>query len=153
MRLNELIHLSWTSISFTDKIITVGDNEFTTKGRNQRYIPISNELLKVLQRRLEERNPDSTRSKFVFAKPNEQKFSGDFVSRVFKRSCIALNMDPGIHFHTLRHSFASNLAQRGVSLYIIKELLGHSSISTTEIYSHLNRDSLKAAIKLFNNMG
>ncbi|MBE2189464.1 MAG: tyrosine-type recombinase/integrase, partial [Candidatus Kapabacteria bacterium] len=47
-----------------------------------------------------------------------------------------------MHFHSLRHSFASNLVQKGVPLYTIKELLGHSSISTTEIYSHLNMDTL-----------
>ncbi|OGU85860.1 MAG: hypothetical protein A2279_07270 [Stygiobacter sp. RIFOXYA12_FULL_38_9] len=46
----------------------------------------------------------------------------------------------------MRHSFASNLAQRGVSIYTIKELLGHSSITTTQIYSHLNMDSLREAV-------
>ena len=59
-------------------------------------------------------------------------------------------MDESIHFHTLRHSFASSLAQKGVNLYVIKELLGHSSISTTEIYSHLNVDSLREAVDKLN---
>ena len=59
-------------------------------------------------------------------------------------------MDKGFHFHSLRHSFASNLAQQGVSLYTIKELLGHSSISTTEIYSHLNMETLREAIMVLD---
>ena len=59
-------------------------------------------------------------------------------------------MDKSIHFHSLRHSFASNLAQQGVSLYVIKELLGHSSVSTTEIYSHLNFETLKEAISVLD---
>ncbi len=59
---------------------------------------------------------------------------------------MAADIDGAIHFHSLRHSFASNLAQKGVSLYVIKELLGHSSITTTEIYSHLNMDSLREAV-------
>ena len=86
----------------------------------------------------------------MFCKENGKAFTGDYVSKKFKRACKAAGMDKAIHFHSLRHSFASNLAQKGVSLYVIKELLGHSSISTTEIYSHLNMDSLKEAIRILD---
>jgi integrase/recombinase XerC len=60
-----------------------------------------------------------------------------------------LQLSNEIHFHTLRHSFASYLAIQGVSLYVVKELLGHKDISTTQIYAHLSKDSLKKAIELF----
>ena len=89
-------------------------------------------------------------SSYVFCKGNGEKYTGDYFYRSFKRACIAAGMDKSIHFHTLRHSFASNLAQQGVSLYVIKELLGHSSVSTTEIYSHLNIESLKEAISVLD---
>jgi site-specific recombinase XerD len=56
-------------------------------------------------------------------------------------------MKEEIHFHTLRHSFASNLAIKGIPIIVIKELLGHSSITTTEIYSHTNIEALQKAIK------
>jgi integrase/recombinase XerD len=86
----------------------------------------------------------------VFCKKDGSKYCGNYVSRKFKNACIAAEMNEAIHFHSLRHSFASNLVQKGVPLYTIKELLGHSSISTTEIYSHLNMDSLREAIKKFD---
>jgi integrase/recombinase XerD len=55
-----------------------------------------------------------------------------------------------IHFHSLRHSFASNLAQRGINLYVIQKLLGHSKITTTQIYSHLRNEDLVKAIKVLD---
>ena len=88
---------------------------------------------------------------YVFCKENGFPFSGNYVSKTFKNACRAVGIDEGIHLHNLRHSFASNLVQKGVSLYTIKALLGHSSITTTEIYSFLNMDSLKEAIEKFNS--
>lgn len=216
MRLNEIVNLTWKNVDLTKKIITVGDEEFTTKGRNQRYIPICEEVLEALlrmddvqsatadrwlmvnekrekkkerretieargERKIEISETQEARSKkintsnntprilqmhnplcvspfvkwgekskYVFCKVNVERFTGDYVSKTFKQACKDAGMDDAIHFHTLRHSFASNLAQCGVSLYTIKELLGHSSIATTEIYSHLNMDSLKDAIRMFD---
>lgn len=151
MRLNELVNLTWRNVNLNTRIITVGDEEFTTKGRNQRYIPICDEVALILtfyQREKEKIIPIG--NNYVFSKPNGEKYTGDYFSKAFKKACRAAETDKSIHFHSLRHSFASNLAQKGVSLYTIKELLGHSSISTTEIYSHLNLDSLKEAIKVFD---
>lgn len=150
MRLNELVNLTWRNVDLTEKIITVGDENFITKGRNQRYIPICDEALTSILSQRERRKAIPIGNVFVFSKPDGKPYTGDFISKRFKRACKAAGIDKAIHFHSLRHSFASNLAQKGVSLYTIKELLGHSSISTTEIYSHLNMDSLKEAIKKLN---
>jgi len=182
MRLNEIINLIWRNVDLEARIITVGDESFTTKGKNQRYIPICEEVFEALLRM---KNPPNIRRtsaecrvkninplypsglslppkrdrllkkggevpKFVFCKKDGSKYCGNYVSRKFKNACKAAGMDQSIHFHSLRHSFASNLAQKGVSLYTIKELLGHSSISTTEIYSHLNMESLRDAIKMLD---
>lgn len=161
MRLNELVNLTWKNVDLSARIITVGDESFTTKGRNQRYIPICDELFEVLVK-IKMGNKKETPSfilplikvekinGFVFAKGNGMRWTGDYISKKFKDACKAVGIDKGIHFHSLRHSFASNLAQKGVNLYTIKELLGHSSIATTEIYSHLNMDSLKEAINKLN---
>ena len=161
MRLNEIVNLRWKNVNLATRIITVGDEDFTTKGRNQRYIPISDEAFELLVRikRVDiEETPsfilplikEEKINGFVFAKSNGEPFTGDYFSKRFKRACKAAEIDKSIHFHSLRHSFASNLAQKGVNLYTIKELLGHSSITTTEIYSHLNMDSLKEAIETLN---
>ena len=162
MRLSELVNLTWKNVDLTSRNITVGDEDFTTKGRNQRYVPICDELFEVLTkiscRNIKEGAPlihplnKATKTKrYVFSKSNGFKFTGDFFSKNFKKACVSAGIDKSIHFHSLRHSFASNLAQNGVSLYAIKELLGHSSITTTEIYSHLNMDSLREAMKTFDN--
>lgn len=153
MRLNEVVNLTWKNVDLGGRIITVGDEDFETKGKNQRYIPICEEALAALTNLLPKPpfviplDKSGRNCTYVFTKTNGKKYTGDYFSRRFKRACKAAGMDKGIHFHTLRHSFASNLAQKSVSLYTIKELLGHSSISTTEIYAHLNMDSLKEAIK------
>lgn len=151
MRLNELLNINWRNVNLSTKIITIGGADFTTKTRGQRFVPISDEVYKILHNRFNKANKIiNIKNDYVFLKPNHQKYSGDHVSKTFKRACKAAGMDEGIHFHSLRHSTASNLAQKGVSLYTIKALLGHSSITTTEIYSHLNMDSLKEAIKVFD---
>lgn len=150
MRLNEIVNLRWKNVNLATRIITVGDEDFTTKGRNQRYIPISDEALTSILSQRERKKAIPIGNSFVFSKPNGEPFTGDYFSKRFKRACKSAGIDKSIHFHSLRHSFASNLAQKGVNLYTIKELLGHSSITTTEIYSHLNMDSLKEAIETLN---
>lgn len=151
MRLNEIVNLTWRNVNLSNRIITVGDAEFTTKGRNQRYIPICDEVALILTFSLREKeNIIPIGNSYVFCKANGEPFTGDYVSKNFKKACKAVGTDKSIHFHSLRHSFASNLVQKGVNLYTIKELLGHSSISTTEVYAHLNMDSLKEAIRTFD---
>jgi len=185
MRLSELVNLRWRNVDFENRIITVGDELFETKGRNQRYVPICDEVFEILEKRktkdvetcrsekakekskdietenVKTKNVKATpslvlplkngeKNKYVFYKDNGMPFTGDYFSKRFKRACRNAGLDEAIHFHTLRHSFASNLAQQGVSLYVIKELLGHSSITTTEIYAHLNVDSLREAISKLN---
>ena len=166
MRLDEIVNLRWNNIDLQNRIITVGDEQFITKGRNQRFIPMTEEVLNILTRRkLKDNrktlsyilpinkydNPDTTSNclgkEFIFCNKAGNRFTGNYFSRRFKKACIAAGLDNAIHFHSLRHSFASNLVQKGVSLYSVKELLGHSSISTTEIYSHLNMDSLREAVE------
>jgi len=163
MRLDEIVNLRWKNVDLQNRVITVGDDKFITKGRTQRFIPISDEALTSVLSKLEyKRTPSRLTdgqafilplgkreniSGFVFCKEDGEKFTGNYISRRFKKACKAAGMDNAIHFHSLRHSFASNLVQRGVPLYTIKELLGHSSVSTTEIYSHLNMETLREAIK------
>ena len=158
MRLDEIVNLCWKNIDLGNRVITVGDENFTTKGRKQRFIPICEEALKAIENvKLRMQNGENKKiipiqsldkvHAYVFCKANGERYTGDHISQSFKRACKAAGVDKAIHFHTLRHSFASYLVQKGVPLYTIKELLGHSSISTTEIYSHLNMDSLRDAIK------
>lgn len=148
MRLGELINLKWNQVSFTEKIIRLTNSEdFTTKGKKERTIPINDNLVKIFT----ERYPkviDINQLNYVFNK-NGFKYSGDYISKSFKKSvnsCENINHD--IHLHSLRHSFATYLVKKGVSLFIIKELLGHQDYKTTLIYSHLTTDNLRDAVKV-----
>jgi len=137
MRLGELLNMKWNWIDFKQNIITVQCSAtFTTKSKKERIIPIS----PILRSQLSNQLPkviDLEKNTFVFARINGIKLNVDFVSKQFKKSVRAAGLDDKIHFHTLRHSFASLLVQRSVSLYVVKELLGHESLTTTQIYAHL----------------
>lgn len=151
MRLNELVNLDWRNVNLSTRLITVGGNDFTTKTRGQRVVPISDEVYKIFQKRYVETGKiNNLKNEYIFSKSDGRKYSSDHVSKTFKRACTQAEIDPAIHYHSLRHSTASSLVQKGVSIYVVRDLLGHSSITTTEIYSHLNTDSLKNAIRKFD---
>ncbi len=67
---------------------------------------------------------------------------------ILKKAVRESGLNDNIHFHTLRHSFASRLIQKGVSVFVVKELLGHEDIKTTQIYSHLKTENLSEAVNL-----
>ena len=73
-------------------------------------------------------------------------YSTDYVSKSFKKACRAAGIEENIHFHSLRHSTASLLVQGGKSLYVVQNILGHASINTTQIYAHLQLETLREAI-------
>jgi len=143
-RLGEITQLRWQNIDLRKNIIIIGDDLFTTKNEKQRIIPISKELLPILKA-LGKKSKKA--QYYVFGKTNSFPFHNDYVSRNFKKACRKAKVKEEIHFHTLRHSFASNLAIKGVPIIVIKELLGHSSITTTEIYSHTNIEALQSAVR------
>jgi integrase len=144
MRLGELVNLKWNWIDFEKRIITVKCSaEFTTKSKKERIIPITQGLYTKLINRI-----PKPLNNYIFFRVPGIKLNEDFVSKSFKRSIKAAKLDTKVHFHTLRHSFASALVQRGASLYVVKELLGHENLSTTQIYSHLKTEDLSNAVNL-----
>ena len=165
LRLSECINLRWVNIDLQNKLLNVGDEQFVTKARKVRVVPLCGQAYEIIEKRFENTPPcpangtspetssgqallkeEGIKSGYVFAKGNGERYTGDHISKRWKKGVRAAGMDGKIHFHTLRHSFASNLVQRGVLLYSVKELLGHSSLACTEIYSHLDIDSLREAI-------
>jgi len=147
-RLGELINLTWQDVNLKDNLLTIGNASYQTKSRKQRVVPFHAKVKEILIKRF----PKIIKREkhYVFCKSNGYGFTGDYFSRRFKRACRKAGMNEELHFHCLRHSFASSLVQKGVSLYSIKELLGHSSIACTEIYSHLSLESLREAISKFD---
>jgi site-specific recombinase XerD len=148
MRLGELVNMRWSWIDLEQRIITVKNSDiFITKGKKERLIPIHLNVMNILFA-LSKIERCRNENDFVFKKLNNVKLNEDFVSKQFKISVRAAKLNDDIHFHTLRHSFASILVQRGVSLYVVKELLGHEDIKTTQVYSHLTQVSLLNAVNM-----
>jgi len=146
-RLREIVNMKWSNIDLVNEIIIVGDTFFTTKNKKQRVVPFSPELQLLLP---ELKRKSRKAYKYLFHKDSDFPFCGEYVSKHFKNSLRKAGLSEDIHFHTLRHSFGSNLANKGVPIVAIKEMMGHSNISTTEIYSHTNLENLQREIAKLN---
>ena len=147
MRLGELLNLQWKEFDIRNKLITIRNtSSFKTKNKKDRVIPVNDELMILLKRRLSElkfvRLDD-----YIFSKHPGVKYTVDYISKKFKKVVRAAKLNDDIHFHTLRHSFASMLVQKGIPLIVVRDLLGHSDIRTTEIYSHITSANLIDAVK------
>src|ERR1035437_6892502 len=151
MRLGELLNLKWNSVDLKAQQLKIEcSRTFTTKSKRERIIPINKTLFELLRKRIP-KIIDINQGGFVFCKRRRGiKLNENYVSKSFKHAVKLSGLNDAIHFHTLRHSFASSLIQKGVSLYVIKELLGHSDISVTQIYSHLKQDNLTDAVRLLD---
>ena len=146
MRLGELLNMRWNWINFSDNIITIkNSSEFNSKNKRERIIPVHPKVSSILQSIFQF---GKDQNDLVFFRKKNIKLNEDFVSKQFKKAVREAKLNDKIHFHSLRHSFASALVQRGISLYAVKELLGHGNIKTTQIYSHLQKDNLMAAVNL-----
>lgn len=145
LREMELIKLTWSQINLKENYLILDNLTHTTKSEKVRTLPLNIEALRILAER--ERN---RKSKLVFTY-REEEFKPEFLSKRFKKYVIEAKLNPKLKFHSLRHTFASWLVQRGVSIYEVSKLLGHSSVSVTEIYSHLRAEDLREAVNKLNN--
>jgi integrase len=145
LRFGELIALDWSDVDFKNNLITVRNSISMgrlggTKNNKIRYIPLLDEVSRLLFAK-------SKKNGFVFSKNNNEPFGPVQCLRWLHRVCKKAGMRK-IGWHTLRHTFASHLAQNGVSIMLIKELLGHSDIRTSLRYSHLTPLATREAIKV-----
>jgi site-specific recombinase XerD len=144
LRLGELVSLQWENVNIKDRTLEIGDENFTTKSKQIRVIPICETAADILSKKI----PKIYRKdgNYVFPKDSGYHYSVNYLSKKFKAAVRKAGLSEKIRAHSLRHSFASSLVLSGVSIYEIKELLGHRDISTTLIYSHLQISTLKAAV-------
>lgn len=147
LRAGEIFKLTWADISLKEKMLFLRD---TKNGRN-RYAYMTNRVFEELSK-LEQKNGNE----FIFQSRWGNKI--EHVSRTFERAVKGLGLNDGITdrrqkvvFHSLRHTFASRLVQKRVSLYEVKELLGHSDIAMTQRYSHLANETLREAVSKLND--
>ena len=141
LRVGEIFSLCWNNVDLEKNILNV----FAPKTQKIRGVPINVDARKVLEYwALGKRNES------VFYNPDTGKAFVDLKAG-FKLACKKAGIT-GVTWHTLRHTFASRLVDRGVDIVTVKELLGHSSITVTMRYTHTNLDSKRAAVeKLLHN--
>ena len=132
MRQKELFSMEWQDIDFDRNVITIRNKDgFMTKSKRFRVIPLHKALKAILQPIKLEKGP-------CFSTINHRKS--------FRKIAKDANLK-GIGWHTLRHTFASHLVMDNTDLTTVRDLLGHASIVTTQIYSHLTKEHIKNAVE------
>jgi integrase/recombinase XerD len=149
LRVSELVELKISNV-LTD----VGFVRVIGKGNKERLVPIGKEALKYLKMYIDEVRVHIPVKKgfesHVFLNRRGSKISRVFVFTVVKDLAARIGLKKSISPHTFRHSFATHLIEGGADLRAVQEMLGHESITTTEIYTHLDRDYLRQVIQEFH---
>lgn len=136
LRVSELTNLKIKDLNFEEKIGQVRQ----AKGKKDRIFNIPSFLEEDLQEQVEKQ--ERLKQEFLFTGPKGQ-LSTRNIQKIVKKAAQRAGLPDEVHTHTLRHSFATHLLENGIDIRKIQELLGHSSISTTEIYTHISRQELK----------
>lgn len=149
LRVSEAVGLKLSCCYFDEEYILVEG-----KGSKQRLVPISAKAIREiklwLQRRCQMSNIRKGQEDFVFLSKQGRAVSRSMVFRVIKDLAARAGVQKSISPHTLRHSFATHLLEGGANLRVIQQLLGHESILTTEVYTHLDRSFLRSQIMDFH---
>jgi len=143
MRVSELVALNMDDIDFLSEVVHIRG-----KGKKERIAPISSSALQVIQHYIEFRNKRAQNngnfdSRVLFVNKHGHRLSTRSVRRKMDKYLKIAGLDPAISPHTLRHSFATHMLNNGADLRSVQELLGHQSLSTTQVYTHLTTRKLK----------
>lgn len=142
LRKSEVIKLKWKHLDINNNLITV----VAGKGGKSRTVVFDNEIKSLLK--IWEQKVTGADERFVFESPEStteksKQMASDTPSKNFKTFVVKAGLGKSIHFHSLRHTAATNYLKAGYNLYEVQKLMGHSSISVTERYLHLVPNDLK----------
>ena len=145
LRVSEIVNLQINSIYFEESYIQV-----TGKGQKDRLIPVNKTTLSMIDEYINtERTKFSSNSNFLFISQHKKPLTRQRIWQIIKLHIRNAGIIKNVSPHTLRHSFATHILENGGSLRAIQEMLGHSNISTTEIYTHIEKIDLKIFMKNF----
>lgn len=152
LRVSELVNLKLSEIYFDEMFVRV-----VGKGNKERLVPIGNKAVKEIKYYFENyRNhihPAKGSGDFVFLNRRGKPLTRVMVFTIVKQLAEVAGIKKSISPHTFRHSFATHLIEGGADLRAVQEMLGHESILTTEIYTHIDREYLREAIIQFHPRG
>lgn len=142
LRVSELINLKINDLFFDDEVIRV-----LGKGSKERIVPIGSSAINWVKEYLTRSRPHlekKTKSQnFVFLNKRGTKLSRMWIWKIFDHYAKEAGISKNIHPHIFRHSFATHLLEGGADLRAVQEMLGHADISTTQIYTHVDRNYIK----------
>ncbi len=143
IRVSELVALNMEDIDFLGEVVHIRG-----KGKKERIAPIGASALQTIQHYMEFRNKRAQNNnnfdtKVLFVNKHGRRLSTRSVRRKMDKYLKMAGLDPAISPHTLRHSFATHMLNNGADLRSVQELLGHQSLSTTQVYTHLTTTRLK----------
>jgi integrase/recombinase XerD len=140
-RQGEVISLLWSQVNLDERRLILDNRAYMTKSKRVRTIPLNKTVIELLKRRKEKSS-----NEFVFTLEGKE-VDTNRMNKLFKKYVKKAKLNPSLHYHNLRHSFASWLVMQGVSLYQVQRLLGHQTSSVTQIYAHLTNDNLAATVE------
>ena len=144
LRVSELVNLKLTNLYFDEEFVRV-----LGKGSKERLVPISHRAIEELKWWFDDRNHMKIKpgeEDYVFLNRYGKHLTRTMILIMIKRQAVEAGITKTISPHTLRHSFATALLEGGADLRVIQALLGHESIGTTEIYTHLDTSTLRREI-------
>jgi integrase/recombinase XerD len=151
-RVSELITIRQPDIHWQEGIVKV-----LGKGSKERYIPIGKSALRWIELYSKDVRPSLVRGgsgrDFVFLNARGKPMTRMTVWNIVKSSKERAGITKDVHPHTFRHSFATHLLEGGADLRAVQEMLGHADITTTELYTHIDREYLKEVHKTFHPRG
>ncbi|NLE91659.1 MAG: site-specific tyrosine recombinase XerD [Elusimicrobia bacterium] len=148
MRVSEAVDLKTGSVN-----MDVGFLRCIGKGNKERVVPLGGKAVESVRFYLEKSRRKmlgKKQSDYMFVSRLGRRLSRQSVWKMIKSYALKAGIKKEIKPHLLRHSFATHLLERGADLRSVQEMLGHSNISTTQIYTHINKDRLKSVHKMFH---
>lgn len=148
MRVSEVVGLKLDNVN-----LDIGFVRCVGKGNKERIIPVGKQARIAIKRYIDKSRPCLTKknkSEFLFLNRFGSKISRQSLWKMIKKYARSARIKKQIRPHILRHSFATHLLERGADLRSVQEMLGHSDISTTQVYTHINKDRLKTVHKKYH---
>jgi len=144
LRVSEMINLKLSDLNRKEGFLKV-----VGKGDKERLVPIGKEALRQIDFYMPDRNSLDIKpgqGDYIFLNRRGSKLSREMIFMIVKDLAKTAGIEKHVSPHTFRHSFATHLVEGGADLRAVQEMLGHESIITTEIYTHLDRDYLRTEI-------
>ena len=149
LRVSELINLSIQNL-----FLDIGFVKVLGKGSKERLVPIGSSAIKFINMYINEYRKSMKiiggNEGFLFLNRRGKKLTRNMIFLIIKELSRKINLQKNVSPHTFRHSFATHMIEGGADLRAVQDMLGHESITTTEIYTHLNKEYLREVVKKFH---